>query len=132
VSSAGYSGTPPARKIGVRPGHRILLVHPPDGWAVPDLPAGVTVGTGGPGDADITIAFYRARADLVAEAPALAAGLRRGGMLWVAWPRRAAGHASDITENDLRAALLPTGVVDVKVAALDTDWSGLKFLWRRA
>lgn len=130
MSTAGYSGTPPAKKIGVRPGHRIALVHPPDGWTIPGLPPDVTV-TEEPAGADIVLVFFRELAGLVAEAPVLAAALPSGAMLWVAWPRRAGGHTSDVTENDLRTVLLPTGVVDVKVAALDADWSGLKFVWRR-
>jgi len=57
--------------------------------------------------------------------------LHAHGSLWIAWPRKAAGHSSDISENGLREIVLPTGLVDVKVAALDDDWSGLKFVWRR-
>jgi len=57
--------------------------------------------------------------------------LRVDGGLWIVWPRKAAGHASDISENGLREIVLPTGLVDVKVAALDEDWSGLKFVWRK-
>jgi hypothetical protein len=57
--------------------------------------------------------------------------LPKSAMWWVAWPRKAAGHVSDINENLLRELLLPTGLVDVKVAALDEDWSGLKFVWRK-
>jgi hypothetical protein len=132
MSTAGYSGTPPAKKIGVKPGHRIVLVHAPDGWAIPGLPPDVTVTAGTePDGADIVLVFFRALVELVAEGPALAGALPRGAMLWVAWPRRAGGHTSDITDNDLRDVLLPTGVVDVKVAALDNDWSGLKFVWRK-
>jgi hypothetical protein len=132
VTSAGHPGTPPAKKIGVRPGHRIVLVHPPDGWTIPGLPPDVTVTAGTePAGADIVVAFFRARAELAAEGPALARALPRGSVLWVAWPRRAGGHTSDITDRDLRDVLLPTGVVDVKVAALDADWSGLRFGWRR-
>lgn len=130
MTAAGYSGTPPARKIGVKAGHRLLLAHAPDGWQIPGLPPDVTR-TDRIADADVVIAFYRSHAELAAEAPSLAAELPRGAVLWIAWPRRAGGHASDITDNDLRDVLLPTGVVDVKVAALDADWSGLKFLWRK-
>ena len=63
--------------------------------------------------------------------PALAERIRPTGALWIAWPRKAAGHVSDVTENLLREVGLPLGIVDVKVAAIDTDWSGLKFVWRR-
>lgn len=132
VSDAGYSGTPPAKKIGVKAGNRVALVHRPPDWQIPDLPPDVSVADSDADGADIVIAFYRSRVELDADAPNLAAQLPKGSMLWVAWPRRAGGHNSDLTDNDLRAVLLPTGLVDVKVAALDTDWSGLKFVWRKA
>ena len=80
---------------------------------------------------DVSIAFYRSFADAEAEAPALVRDLADQSMLWIAWPRRAVGHDSDITENALRELFLPLGVVDVKVAALGQDWSGLKFVRRR-
>ena len=63
--------------------------------------------------------------------PALAERIFPAGSLWIAWPRRAGGHRSDITENGLRDHALPLGIVDIKVAAIDEDWSGLKFMWRR-
>ncbi|WP_037735337.1 DUF3052 family protein [Streptomyces sp. 303MFCol5.2] len=132
AATGGYSGTPLARKLGVKPGHRVRLRHAPAGWDLPGLPDGVQVAPGGPRDADITVAFYRDRADLAAETPALVRDLADDAMLWVAWPRKAAGHVSDITENALRELFLPLGVVDVKVAALGEDWSGLKFVRRRA
>ncbi|MET8246714.1 hypothetical protein ABZV31_21220 [Streptomyces sp. NPDC005202] len=94
----------------------------------PGLPAGCDVADGGPRGADVAVAFFRERKTLDAEAPALVAGLADAAMLWIAWPRKAVGHVSDITENALRDVFLPLGVVDVKVAALDEDWSGLKFV----
>ncbi|MGW0874074.1 DUF3052 domain-containing protein [Streptomyces sp. NPDC002740] len=131
AATGGYSGTPLARKLGVKPGHRVRLRHAPARWEVPGLPDGVHLAPGGPRDADLTVAFYRGRADLAAETPALVRDLADDAMLWIAWPRKAAGHVSDITENDLRDLFLPLGVVDVKVAALGEDWSGLKFVRRR-
>jgi len=79
----------------------------------------------------VIVAFFDRRAAIVRRVPALVRALPPDGGLWIAWPRRAAGHISDITENDLRAILLPTGLVDTKVAALDDDWSGLRFVWRK-
>ncbi|MCI3278986.1 DUF3052 domain-containing protein [Streptomyces cylindrosporus] len=128
---SGYSGTPLAKKIGIKAGHRVALRHAPDAFDIPGLPEGVTPAPGGPRDADVTVAFYREHATLAAEAPALVAELADDAMLWIAWPRRAAGHVSDIAENDLRDLFLPLGVVDVKVAALGEDWSGLKFVRRK-
>ncbi|WP_433756049.1 DUF3052 domain-containing protein [Nocardia sp. CA-135398] len=129
--TAGYSGTPLAKKIGIKSGHRVLLRHAPAGWRIPDLPPDVAIVTDEPESADVMLVFFRELADLAEQAPELAAGLKAGAMLWIAWPRKAGGHVSDIAENDLRELLLPIGVVDVKVAALDNDWSGLKFVWRK-
>ena len=130
-TGGGYSGTPLAKKIGVKAGQRVRLTHAPADWAIPGLPEGCEVAAGGPKGAAVTVAFFRALADLGAEASGLVRDLSDDAMLWIAWPRRAAGHRSDITENDLREIFLPLGVVDVKVAALGDDWSGLKFVRRR-
>jgi hypothetical protein len=131
ASGRGASGTPLARKIGIGPGHRIRLRHTPARWDIPGLPDGCDVVEGGPRGADVAVAFYRSYVDLVAEGPGLVGDLADDAMLWIAWPRRAAGHVSDITESGLRDLFLPLGVVDVKVAALGADWSGLKFVRRR-
>ena len=147
-AAAGYSGTPLARKLGVKPGHRVLLIRAPVGWTIPDLPPDVTVTrrttasqrtTAAPAEAEtaadmaaeIIVVFCRSHRDLARDRTDLTSRLPAASSLWIVWPRRAAGHSSDITENDLRALLLPAGVVDVKVAALDHDWSGLKFVWRK-
>jgi len=138
--AAGYSGTPLWRKLGARPGHRVLLVGAPPGWPEEPAPPEVSVsagsaGAGPPGAAlgspDLVVVFVRAAAEL-AGVPDLGRAVFPDGALWVAWPRRAAGHVSDVREDDVRAAALPVGLVDVKVAALGTDWSGLKLVWRRS
>ncbi|HEV7629042.1 MAG TPA: DUF3052 domain-containing protein [Streptomyces sp.] len=135
----GPSRTPLVKKLGIKPGHRIRLAHCPSGWEVPDLPGdcevvghGMTAPATAHAPADVTLAFYRSLSELSAEAPDLVGHLADAAMLWIAWPRRAAGHVSDITENALRELFLPLGVVDVKVAALGEDWSGLKFVRRKA
>ncbi|MEV5913137.1 DUF3052 domain-containing protein [Streptomyces chartreusis] len=125
------SSTPLARKIGIKPGHQVRLLHTPARWDIPGLPDGCEVAAGGPRGADVALVFHRSYAELVAEGPALVRDLADHAMLWIAWPRRAAGHVSDITENSLRDLFLPLGLVDVKVAALGEDWSGLKFVRRR-
>jgi hypothetical protein len=130
--SSGYSGTPLARKIGIKAGHRVALLHRPADWELPDLPDGVDLLDRRDPGADITVVFARTFGDLAAAAPGLDADLTDTAMLWIAWPRRAAGHTSDITENGLRELFLPLGLVDVKVAALGEDWSGLKLVRRRA
>ena len=131
AAAGGYSATPLAKKIGVKPGHRVRPRHAPDGWDIPGLPDDCEVADGGTRDADVTVAFYREWKELDAEGMELVLGLDDTAMLWIAWPRKAAGHVSDITENGLRDLFLPLGVVDVKVAALGEDWSGLKFVRRR-
>lgn len=83
------------------------------------------------GRLDLVLAFVRSEAELRRRLPPLARALADHAVLWVAWPRRAGGHRSDVTEDLLRDVVLPTGLVDVKVAALDSDWSGLKFVRRR-
>ena len=128
--TAGYSDTPLTRKIGIKAGHRVALLHRPAGWELPEVPGAELTERRQPG-ADITIVFARTYGDLAAEAPGLVTELADAAMLWVAWPRRAAGHTSDITENGLRELFLPLGVVDVKVAALGEDWSGLRLVRRR-
>ena len=128
---AGYSGTPLAKKLGIKEGQRLTLVDAPPEWTVPDLPANVEVGAGLQEPADVVIAFRREAAELSSRIETLGEAIRPNGMVWIAWPRKAGGHDSDITENGIRDVVLPLGLVDVKVAALDDDWSGLKVVWRR-
>jgi hypothetical protein len=128
---AGYSGTPLWKKVGIKENQRLTLVDAPAGWTVPDLPAGVELVEGLPDRADVVIAFHREAAELASRVEVLGRAIHPDGMVWIAWPRKAGGHASDITENGIRDVVLPHGLVDVKVAALDDDWSGLKVVWRR-
>ena len=128
---AGYSETPLAKKLGIKEGQRLTLVDAPPEWTVPDLPANVEVVAGLQEPADVVIAFHREAAELSSRIEALGQAIHPNGMVWIAWPRKAGGHDSDITENGIRDVVLPLGLVDVKVAALDDDWSGLKVVWRR-
>jgi hypothetical protein len=125
--SSGYSGTPQSRKLGLRPGMRVGLVNAARGWQLSDPPP-ITRTTAGP--ADVVVWFVRAAAEL-SEAARQGQRIFPDGALWIAWPRKAAGHDSDVTENGIRDAVLPLGLVDVKVAAIDDDWSGLKLVWRK-
>lgn len=133
MSPATEGPTPStARKLGLRPGHEVVLIGAPSPWSLGPAPVGVHVRRGRTtGQADVVVAFSRRLADLQARLPALGRALAADGALWAAWPRRAGGHRSDITDEAVRATLLPLGLVDVKVAALDEDWSALKFVWRR-
>jgi hypothetical protein len=127
--TAGYSGTPQARKLGLKPGQWVALDEPPDGWVLREPPDGLQE-PGEDGPADVIIAFFRAEADMPGRLPALARRIFPAGAIWAAWPRRAAGHDSDITDNVVRQYALDLGLVDVKVAAIDEDWSGLRLVWR--
>jgi hypothetical protein len=133
---AGPSPTSLARKLGIDEGDLLVLVDAPAGWKIASLPPGVRIvrrrGALRAGDerAAVVVAFVPSAARLERVGPELAASLPETASLWVAWPRRAGGHDSDVTDQRVREALLPTGWVDVKVAALDEDWSGLKFVVR--
>jgi hypothetical protein len=127
--SAGYSGRLQSAKLGLRPGQRVSLDQRPDGWALDDPPDAIEWVRGSE-PADVIISFFTAADALAERLPGLTRRIHPDGALWVAWPRRAAGHDSDITDNVVRAHALPLGVVDVKVAAIDQDWSGLRLVWR--
>jgi hypothetical protein len=124
---AGYSATPLAHKLGAKPELEVMLRHAPGGWGI----EGVAASNVALERADVVVAFYRSRAELEADVAVVPGALAKAASWWIAWPRKAGGHISDITENLLRELVLPTGLVDVKVAALDDDWSGLKFVWRK-
>jgi hypothetical protein len=107
-----------------------LLSDAPARWAIPDLPPDVTV-VREANRADVVVAFFWEAMEIRSRVASLGQVMAPAGALWVAWPRRAGGHDSDITDNVVRTILLPLGLVDVKVAALDDDWSALKFVWRK-
>ena len=123
--------TPQARKLGLQAGQRVSFDHAPAGWALEDPPDGL-VHVAAPEPADVVIAFFSAAAELPDRLPGLVERIFPSGALWAAWPRRAGGHESDITDAVLRACALELGVVDVKVAAIDADWSALRLVWRVA
>jgi Protein of unknown function (DUF3052) len=120
--------TPQARKLGLKPGMRVALDAPPAGWALTGPPGGLL-----PPDqdgADVILAFFLAADEIADRLPALARSVFPAGAVWALWPRRAAGHVSDITDNVVRSCAIDLGLVDVKVAAVDEDWSGLRLVWR--
>jgi hypothetical protein len=122
-------GTPQARKLGLKPGLRVGFSALPDGWSLAGPPAGL-LPPDPDGAADVIVAFFLAADEIVMRLPHLAKRVFPAGAVWAAWPRRATGHRSDITDNVVRAAALDLGLVDVKVAAMDEDWSGLRLVWR--
>ena len=128
--TAGYSGTPLPRKLGIKPGHRLALLGAPDGFAL-ELPEDVSVRRRAGGKADVILTFHTARAELEQRLPALRAMMEPAAGLWIAWPKRASKVPTDITEDVLREIALPTGLVDNKVCAIDATWSGLRLVIRR-
>ena len=131
---AGYSGKPLGEKLGISEGQDVALLHAPAGFAtmLEPLPSGVTIHERASRDASVVVLFSREAAALEEEFAPAAKALPAGGMLWVAWPKKAAKQQTDLTENVVRRIGLETGLVDVKVCAIDDVWSGLKFLRRRA
>lgn len=132
TSSAGYSGTPLWRKLGLAPGRRLLVRAAPPAFdeLIAGAPEGVTRVARLAGF-DIAIEFFTTRAGLDRSLQLLLPHLRAHGMIWVAWPKQAAKVATDVTEDGVRASALPLGLVDVKVCAIDATWSGLKLMRRR-
>jgi hypothetical protein len=129
VSAAGYSGTPLPKKLGIKPGHRVLLLSAPEPFAL-DLPDGVTVGRTLRGKADVLVSFHTERADLERRMPKLRAAMEPAAGLWIAWPKKASKVPTDLTENVVRDLALANVLVDNKVAALDEKWSGLRLVIR--
>jgi hypothetical protein len=128
---AGYSGTPLARKLGIRDGQRVLLLDAPDGWSLPEPVPDVRLRRQTRGaDVDLALVFCRDRRAVTRRFTTVPPLLRPAGALWIAWPKRASGVATDLDENTVRAVGLATGLVDVKVCAIDAVWSGLKFVRR--
>jgi hypothetical protein len=132
VSPAGYSGTPLERKLGFKPGMSAAFLAAPEelDGLLGDLD-GVSVKRSLRGRADLVLCFVTARKELARRAARLREAIAPDGMVWVCWPKRASKVPTDVTEDVVREVLLPTGLVDVKVAAIDETWSGLKLVVRR-
>lgn len=131
MAAAGYSGTPLAQKLGVKPGSRLAVVGAPGGFAIPGLPDGVAGRTTLRARADVLVSFHRSRAELLRRLPALMRALDVDGGLWICWPKKASKVPTDITEDTVREVALPAGLVDVKVCAIDDTWSGLRLCLRK-
>jgi len=130
---AGYSGTPLVQKLGIKAGMAVALLGAPDGFddLLVGLPEDVTVRRRSQGHLDLVITFQTQRAVLEQRLPAILKALEKAGSIWVAWPKKASKVPTDITEDTVRDVVLPIGLVDVKVCAIDPTWSGLKIMWRR-
>ena len=130
---AGYSGTPLPRKLGIKAGHRVGLLDAPGGFdrTLGELPDGVETRTSARGRLDVVVFFATARAALARRFDPLARAIFPDGGLWIAWPKKASGVPTDITEDTVREVALPTGMVDNKVCAIDEIWSGLRLVLRK-
>jgi hypothetical protein len=124
--TAGYSGTPLPKKLGIKPESDVVVLGPAPGDFLDGLPRA----DGGP--ADVIVSFHTERADLEARMPELRAMMRPAAGLWVAWPKRASKVPTDLTEDVVRELGLANRLVDNKVAAIDATWSGLRLVIRLA
>ncbi len=129
---AGYSGKALVQKIGLKPGHKMALAGEPDGFIkeLAPLPDNVTVVTNGSARLDCVILFADEARTLESRITRWGARLTPAGMLWVAWPKKASKVVTDVTESLVRDTGLGSGLVDVKICAVNDIWSGLKFVRR--
>ena len=129
---AGYSGTPLPKKLGIRERDRVSFPSAPTDFPgrLAPMPADVEVVDGSETGLDLVVVFTTTRADLTARFADLSRRIRPAGILWVAWPKKASGVATDLNENVVRDTGLAAGLVDTKVCAIDDVWSGLKFVYR--
>ena len=139
MTTPGYSGTPLPQKLGLKDGQRVLFLGLPDdlgdlatarAFAAADRRPWSTLKSAKPAY-DLVHGFTASRAVLEAAAQPLLGAITRDGTVWISWPKKASKVATDITEDVIRTVLLPTGLVDVKVAAVSDIWSGLKLVIRK-
>jgi hypothetical protein len=132
--TAGYSGTPLPKKLGIKPGLRVALVNAPEnfdetlGELAPDV--ALVEGVGGKKPFDLVVFFTKNARELEERFGGLAAKIETAGGLWIAWPKKTSSVATDLTEDVVREIGLAAGLVDVKVCAIDETWSGLRFVIR--
>ena len=131
TTAAGYSGTPLHRKLGIKLDNKVLISAAPVGFELDTAPPGAVVHTRAAGASyDVVLAFCPDRRRLEQRFASLAPRITTAGALWIAWPKKASGVATDLDENVVRDVGLEAGLVDVKVIAIDDTWSGLKFVRR--
>jgi hypothetical protein len=133
MASAGYSGTPLPQKLGIKEGYKVAIVGGPPDLALGVLPAGTHLQRGLAGEAsfDVLVVFVTKRAELVTRIAACRPRMQPAAGLWIAWPKRASKVTTDVTEDTVREIALPTGLVDNKVCAIDSTWSGLRLVIRK-
>lgn len=131
---AGYSKTPLVRKLGIKPGDSILLLKAPNHYLelLGELPQSVSViNKKSERNLPFIHLFAKNSRDLIEQFPTAKERLAKDGMLWVSWIKKSSKLETDISESDVRRLGLDLGLVDVKICAVDEDWSGLKFMYRR-
>ncbi|MEZ6196908.1 MAG: DUF3052 domain-containing protein [Planctomycetota bacterium] len=133
MPSAGYSGTPLWKKLGLKPGMKVALVGAPPGYEsrLASRPDGIALGRRWNARAEVIQLFTARRAELRTRLRAFRESCPATSALWVSWPKKSSGVPSEIGEDDIRAEALPLGLVDVKVCAVDEVWSGLRLVHRR-
>lgn len=131
---AGYSGTPFVKKLGIKDGTQIIALNAPKQYpsllGLGELPSGAKITSRISKEAAFIHLFTDKQSDLKKQLPAIVKSLAKDGIFWISWPKKSSGVPTDITEDTRRTIVLPTGLVDVKVCAVDEVWSGLKFVWR--
>jgi len=132
-STAGYSGTPLAKKLGIKDGTRVLVIDPPANYLelIAPLPAGASVTDKPTKELDFIHFFTNSRDGLAAGLNQYKKLIKQDGAIWVSWYKKAAKLPTEITEDVIRDVALPLGLVDIKVCAVDEKWSGLKLVIRR-
>lgn len=130
---SGYSGTPLAKKLGIKEGFRLHFKNAPDGYdqLLHPLPEPLKIVNRLSDDLDFIQCFTKERGELEQELPRYLAAIKPHGMIWISWPKKASKLPTDITEDVVRDIALPLGLVDVKVCAIDEVWSGLKLVIRK-
>ncbi|HEX6307410.1 MAG TPA: DUF3052 family protein [Longimicrobiales bacterium] len=134
MSGSGYSGTPLARKLGIRAGMTAAIIHPPENYEalLPGLASEVTLTDASTAGLDFVHIFLRDAQALAEQLLFLRSRIVSNGMIWVSWPKKASGIRTDLSEDVVRVAGLEAGLVDVKVCAVDETWSALKFVIPKA
>jgi hypothetical protein len=129
----GYSGTPLASKLGIKPEFEIHLIHPPEDYKnlVSPLPAGVNFAERMSKNTDLVHVFSSRKTELARSLRSCRAKLKSNAAVWVSWPKKASKVPTDITEDTVREYALPLGFVDIKVCAVTEVWSGLKLVVRK-
>ncbi len=128
---AGYSGTPLLKKLGIKDEFTIRFINEPDTFrGLLNLPGSVTLTSSKKSNLDLVVFFTSSKAELIKQLSSLQTMIKKDGTIWISWPKKTSKLAGDLNENIIREIGLATGLVDVKVCAIDEDWSGLKFVYR--